>query len=638
MSSTNKTTYYELPQFVDNDIFNPLVDDNDAYDKIDTALHNIANAEADDASEIVGVKSRLDSAEGDIDALEAQNGNSVLTTTAQTLSGAVNELDADASALDGRLDIVEDDINNVSTGLKARVGALETQNGNEVLDTTAQTLSGAVNEIEHDLKTAFVTPQMFGAKGDGVIDDTNAFVALASESGNILIPKGTYVIHSEITIANVIADYGTYSDYEPMYAKKLEIPLNKLSIVKKSVALNSVLEYEESIAKIGNKYYVITNEHSDNANGIIVYDADFAKVSHVSSPKTTVGTCNSCCTDGVYLYVDYDNGYHRKYNPADLSAPVLEVNTNYRETCYYNNSLYAVTITSSQISVSKLDSTMTVLSDTWTIANTSDVLQSATMFKGVLYLTTTYGNFKAVDLVSHEMIKVDYLNEPVEIEAFFEDDGKLCAIGHLVSVAGTFNISSFNDGLSYTNVKVLEVDTNVNRIGFTTAVALRNGIYHIIDGKTNGMNVPSDDCIVVWLNKNLICYSTEDNGVWYFRNDYWYFMHPFRAIVETVDTNLYLVEGLNGNLTLNCATYHLEDATKTINHDFSALYTRHGWSNSDQFRFTFLAMTYNVAPMGSDVYAVHGLLSKTSLILWCKSLLGVDATVNANLTGRILIA
>ncbi len=97
MSSTNKTTYYELPQYVDNDIFNPLVDDNDAYSKIDTALHNIANAEADDASEIVSVKSRLDSAEGDIDALEAQNGNSVLTTTAQTLSGAVNELDADVA-------------------------------------------------------------------------------------------------------------------------------------------------------------------------------------------------------------------------------------------------------------------------------------------------------------------------------------------------------------------------------------------------------------------------------------------------------------------------------------------------------------------------------------------------------------
>lgn len=134
MSSTNKTTYYELPQFVDNDIFNPLVDDNDAYAKIDTALHNIAEAETSHESDIVSVKSRLDSAEGDIDALEAQNGDSVLTTTAQTLSGAVNELDTEISALDGRLDIVENDINNVSTGLKVKVNNLE--NDVEVLNRT----------------------------------------------------------------------------------------------------------------------------------------------------------------------------------------------------------------------------------------------------------------------------------------------------------------------------------------------------------------------------------------------------------------------------------------------------------------------------------------------------------------------
>lgn len=147
MSSTNKTTHYELPQFVENDIFNPLVDDNDAYDKIDTALYNIADAEADDAAEIVGIKGRLDTAEGKVEALETQNGNTPLTTVAQTLSGAVNELKSGEDSLDGRLDVVEDDINNVSTGLKAKVTALENQNGSEVLDTVANTLSGAVNEL-----------------------------------------------------------------------------------------------------------------------------------------------------------------------------------------------------------------------------------------------------------------------------------------------------------------------------------------------------------------------------------------------------------------------------------------------------------------------------------------------------------
>ena len=152
MSSTNKTTYYELPQFVDSDLFNPLVDDNDAYDKIDTALHNIADAEASDASEIVAVKGRVTTAEGKIEALETQNGSEALVTTAQTLSGAVNELKSGEDSLDGRLDVVENDINNASTGLKAKVSAIETQNGSEVLTTTAQTLSGAVNELDAEVK------------------------------------------------------------------------------------------------------------------------------------------------------------------------------------------------------------------------------------------------------------------------------------------------------------------------------------------------------------------------------------------------------------------------------------------------------------------------------------------------------
>ena len=151
MSSTNKTTYYELPQYTENDIFNPLADDNDAYEKIDTALHDIANAEAANAEDISGLTDRMSSAEGDIDALEAQSGSEVLTTIAQTLSGAVNELKSGENSLDNRLDVVENDLDNVTTGLKAKVSALETQNGTETLTTTAQTLSGAVNELDSDV-------------------------------------------------------------------------------------------------------------------------------------------------------------------------------------------------------------------------------------------------------------------------------------------------------------------------------------------------------------------------------------------------------------------------------------------------------------------------------------------------------
>lgn len=152
MSSTNKTTYYELPQFVDDDIFNPLVDDNDAYDKIDTALHDIAEAEAGDASEIVGVKGRVTTVEGKVENLE---------TATQNLSGAVVDLNGEVTSLDGRLDTVEDDIDNPNTGLKAKVSALERQNGDDMLPTTAQTLSGAVNEIFDILVKANANKMIF---------------------------------------------------------------------------------------------------------------------------------------------------------------------------------------------------------------------------------------------------------------------------------------------------------------------------------------------------------------------------------------------------------------------------------------------------------------------------------------------
>ncbi|MBP3887759.1 MAG: right-handed parallel beta-helix repeat-containing protein [Cellulosilyticum sp.] len=224
MSSTNKTTYYELPQYVDNDLFNPLVDDNDAYAKIDTALHDIADAEASDASEITGVKSRVTTAEGKVASLETQNGSEILATTAQTLSGAVNELDGDVVSLDSRLDTAEDDINNANTGLKAKVVNLDTrmstaegdiddleaQNGSETLITTAQTLSGGINEIIGDVNKIkyFKTPEMFGAVGDGVNDDTQALKDCFVGGGYIYLSK-TYKITDTITVESNTTVYGS---------------------------------------------------------------------------------------------------------------------------------------------------------------------------------------------------------------------------------------------------------------------------------------------------------------------------------------------------------------------------------------------------------------------------------------------
>ena len=144
MAHTNETVNYHLSQFVGTDIPNPLVDYNGDMEKIDTAIKNVADSAVSEG--------------GRITALETQNGSEVLTTTAQTLSGAVNELDGEVGAIDTRLTTAEGKITadegtlatavgNIST-LSGKISNVETKVGTAVLTTTAPDLSGAVNELD----------------------------------------------------------------------------------------------------------------------------------------------------------------------------------------------------------------------------------------------------------------------------------------------------------------------------------------------------------------------------------------------------------------------------------------------------------------------------------------------------------
>lgn len=153
MAYTNKTVNYELPLYVGTDIPNPLTDWNGAMTTIDSTLKE----QGDSVSEAVH----------DVDGITAIVGDTHLDTVAQTVTGAVNELNSADTALDNRLTGAEADIagvqsglvstnsavnalsNNV-TGMGTRIVALENQNGDTPLATTAQTLSGAINELDGD--------------------------------------------------------------------------------------------------------------------------------------------------------------------------------------------------------------------------------------------------------------------------------------------------------------------------------------------------------------------------------------------------------------------------------------------------------------------------------------------------------
>ena len=147
MAHTNETVNYGLSQFVGTDIPNPLVDYNGDMAKIDTAIKNVADSAVSEG--------------GRITALETQNGSEALDTTAQTLSGAVNELKGDVDSIDTRLTTAEGKqiadestlataVGNIST-LAGKVSGLETKVGSAVLTTVAQDCSGAINELKNEI-------------------------------------------------------------------------------------------------------------------------------------------------------------------------------------------------------------------------------------------------------------------------------------------------------------------------------------------------------------------------------------------------------------------------------------------------------------------------------------------------------
>jgi hypothetical protein len=61
--------------------------------------------------------------------------------------------------------------------------------------------TGTETAFAAKLATPFVTPQMFGAKGDGVTDDTNAFKNAIASNDNVFVPKGNYLITDTLDIS-----------------------------------------------------------------------------------------------------------------------------------------------------------------------------------------------------------------------------------------------------------------------------------------------------------------------------------------------------------------------------------------------------------------------------------------------------
>lgn len=230
MSATNKTQNYELSQFVANDIPGWMSDYNSDMRKIDTAIADVATAQAGGEASVTALAGRVTAVEN------AQ------TADASAISGLQNTTAGIASDVTALTSTVSSNTTNIS-GLTTRVGAVETAESNTAGKVTA-------------LETKMGDTSIAGI-GDGTV--TGAIADLAQGGSGI-----TYST-SEVDTGDVWVD-GKH------IFRKVFVGSTSLTDGDNYIDQNFTSSYVDSIISIRGTFV----DSSDNINPIGYMYADFS--------------------------------------------------------------------------------------------------------------------------------------------------------------------------------------------------------------------------------------------------------------------------------------------------------------------------------------------------------------------------
>lgn len=145
------------------------------------------------------------------------------------------------------------------------------------------TLSSAKTQVQEP----FITPQLFGAKGDGTTDDTIAF-ATAFTKGSVYVPSGTYLITDTIHGADLIRSiHGAGPQSRILFRPATARPFISMTRSGGETALLDVtsLYLETEMAACGTAFKI--EEIRDGAS--VVGGVDFLRLSNVTLEATGSG-------------------------------------------------------------------------------------------------------------------------------------------------------------------------------------------------------------------------------------------------------------------------------------------------------------------------------------------------------------
>ena len=269
MAHTNQTAHYHLPQYVGTDIINPLTDTNGAYEAIDTAIYDVGQTASGMAS--------------DIDALKIQNGTSALDTTAQTLSGAINELKSGEDALGLRVTDNETNISTLQTQMSTATGNITTLN--TTVSGLQTEMAGKASATALNNLTTKVGTGNLNTTAQNCVDAINEVLAEIPSGGGVSADDVTYDnTDSGLTATNAqdaIDELKSDIDAIPIYTDNTEVVRGTLTAGQTSVVLTAT---EQTIG--ANTLLILFTDggleyvsYSVSGNAVtVVYEAQSANV------------------------------------------------------------------------------------------------------------------------------------------------------------------------------------------------------------------------------------------------------------------------------------------------------------------------------------------------------------------------
>lgn len=226
----------------------------------------------------------------------------------------------------------------------------------QVLQSLAATLSNASGSNKiltfnssggvEALSGGYVTPQMYGAKGDGTTDDTAAFEAALASGEKVVIPMATYKLNAVMWTDDsiVVNDSGTYNTHPLIVSKAVRDSAPVEHVVKQfNASVANVRDYslrgacydsanDRIIVAYGTSYA----DKNDNTDLVLTaYDTDFNPVEGLSKVIADggqgAGICYNpnthkiyaACGNGTNAYkiavIDPDTLTFESWQPAPVS-------------------------------------------------------------------------------------------------------------------------------------------------------------------------------------------------------------------------------------------------------------------------------------------------------------------------------